>query len=311
MFGKKKKSDAQPTVAQAGANIAPDVVEQIRVMPERFYLAPRSRSNKTFLLVGVAVIVVGLLTAVALAIWKFGPAPVEQEAPLPDSSPALTPTPEATVPPIAEPTVAPTAEPTIAPTVQPTETPSPSPTPSGPSGASDEDNDGLSLDEERLYTTQPTVSDSDGDSYSDGDEIRKGYSPRDPSGRTLVADGLFTAVATSGGFRWAFPTAWLAQESTEGGVATVRLDTKTGETMVAERHPMSRLSTLLQRWGNPQVLEFSANGVAGARTADAIPRYYFVTPDKSAVVAVTYATGSSPSFSATFEAIIGTFRWGP
>ncbi|MDO8559941.1 MAG: hypothetical protein Q7S23_02780 [bacterium] len=310
MFGKKKKGDAQPTVAQAGANITPDVVEQIRVMPERFYLAPRSRSNKTFLVVGVVVIVVGLLTAVALAFWKFGPAPAEQETVSP-GSPSVTPTPEVVATPAGEPSAVPTITPTIEPTVAPTDAPSPSPTPSGPSGASDEDNDGLTLDEERLYTTQPAVSDSDGDSYSDGAEIRKGYSPRDPSGRTLVADGLFTAAATTGGFRWAFPAAWLAQESTEGGLATVRLDTKTGETIIAERHPMSGLPTLLQRWGNPPVQEFSANGVVGARSADAIPRYYFVAPDKSAVVAITYAAGSSPSFSTTFAAIIGTFRWEP
>ncbi|XLQ19670.1 MAG: sortase [Candidatus Moraniibacteriota bacterium] len=41
----------------------------------------------------------------------------------------------------------------------------------------DIDNDGLSLVAEYKYKTDPTKSDTDGDGYSDGDEIENGYSP--------------------------------------------------------------------------------------------------------------------------------------
>lgn len=41
----------------------------------------------------------------------------------------------------------------------------------------DTDQDGLSNDEERLYGTNPEKSDSDGDGYTDGTEIKSGYNP--------------------------------------------------------------------------------------------------------------------------------------
>ena len=43
----------------------------------------------------------------------------------------------------------------------------------------DFDNDGLSdYDENNVYFTNPELSDTDGDGYSDGDEVENGYDPR-------------------------------------------------------------------------------------------------------------------------------------
>lgn len=310
MFGRKEKNESAPAVIQAGVTVAPEVAEHIRVMPERFYLTPRSRSNRTFLVVGLLVIVVGVLTAVALAVWKFGPAPVA-----PRAGTEATPTPVATptVVPTVEPAAAPTEAPIVQPAVQPTLAPKPVagalPPPVG--GSTDDDGDGLTFNEERLYTTQPNVSDSDGDGFLDGAEVRHGYSPRDPSGRTLVDDGLFTAVTTGFGFRWAYPAGWLTQESVEGGGSSVHLDTKLGESVEAARYPMFELPALLERWGNPDVSEVTVNGITGARTNETVPRYYFITPDRTAIVAVAYDADTAPSFLATYEAMVGTFQWGP
>ncbi|MDD5083888.1 MAG: hypothetical protein PHT88_03030 [Candidatus Moranbacteria bacterium] len=41
----------------------------------------------------------------------------------------------------------------------------------------DTDQDGLSNDEEKLYGTNPNEADTDGDSYTDGTEIKSGYNP--------------------------------------------------------------------------------------------------------------------------------------
>lgn len=41
----------------------------------------------------------------------------------------------------------------------------------------DSDQDGLSNEEEKLYGTDPTVKDTDGDGYSDGVEVESGYDP--------------------------------------------------------------------------------------------------------------------------------------
>lgn len=45
----------------------------------------------------------------------------------------------------------------------------------------DSDQDGLSNDEEKLYGTNPSVKDSDGDGYGDGVEVESGYNPLKPA----------------------------------------------------------------------------------------------------------------------------------
>lgn len=45
----------------------------------------------------------------------------------------------------------------------------------------DADQDGLSNDEEKLYGTNPSVKDTDGDGYSDGVEVESGYDPLKPA----------------------------------------------------------------------------------------------------------------------------------
>lgn len=53
----------------------------------------------------------------------------------------------------------------------------------------DNDQDGLSDEEERAMGTDPRNADSDGDSYSDGAEVRSGYNPLKPSpGDKLIPD---------------------------------------------------------------------------------------------------------------------------
>lgn len=53
----------------------------------------------------------------------------------------------------------------------------------------DSDQDGLSNEEERLYKTDPQKRDTDGDSYSDGVEVRSGYDPLKPA----PGDKIFAA----------------------------------------------------------------------------------------------------------------------
>lgn len=45
----------------------------------------------------------------------------------------------------------------------------------------DSDQDGLSNDEEKLYGTNPSIKDSDGDGYGDGVEVESGYDPLRPA----------------------------------------------------------------------------------------------------------------------------------
>jgi len=56
--------------------------------------------------------------------------------------------------------------------------------------ALDSDNDGLSDNEENLYGTDPENPDTDGDGYSDGVEVKSGYSPikAAPGDRVVIAE---------------------------------------------------------------------------------------------------------------------------
>ncbi|MDD5110816.1 MAG: hypothetical protein PHI63_06435 [Patescibacteria group bacterium] len=307
MLGQKKQE--RPKVAEAGVTVAPQVVDQIRVMPERFYLTPRKGVNRTFIIFGVLVIVVGGLVAVALWVWKFGPLPGNiPGGPVATATPVATPTAPAGAPtPSASATP---AVPSPTPSVEPTETPTPSAT---PSGAIDEDNDGLTLNEERLYGTSPTNPDSDGDGYQDGAEVRNGYSPR-VAGKTLVDDGQFQTEswALPYGFSLSFPSGWAVQQSLEGDVASLEIDSRLGERFTAVRYPASELPALQAQWGNVETQAVTINGLPAMHIAGTPSRYYFTTADQTAVVVLTYeAPAGQASFATTFEATVRSFRWYP
>ncbi len=311
MFGHKKKES--PASAQAGLAVAPETLDRIHTMPERFYFAPRARANRAFVGFGGLTIVVGVLVAVALAVWKFGPAPAGGPAGTPAASPApaapaFTPVPAASPSPAA-PAPAPTPQASPAPAPEP----SPTPTPSGPLGTGDADGDGLTLDEERLYGTSPANADSDGDGYPDGAEVRRGFSPRRAAGATLADDGLFTSAKTSSGLSWSYPASWLSEEFDAAGVATVRLDTRLGEEITAARFvPAGRLP--LEAWLTQQgVIEVDDVEVGGrrAKRQQNPPGYYFASADGAAVWAVRYhwlGEGRS-SFAATFAAVADSVRF--
>ncbi|OIO51875.1 MAG: hypothetical protein CO003_01395 [Candidatus Portnoybacteria bacterium CG_4_8_14_3_um_filter_44_15] len=53
---------------------------------------------------------------------------------------------------------------------------------------SNDDNDGLTNREEKIYGTDPLNPDSDGDGYSDGEEIQNGYNPLVPSPDDEITD---------------------------------------------------------------------------------------------------------------------------
>jgi len=169
------------------------------------------------------------------------------------------------------------------------------------------------LNEERLYGTSPENSDSDGDGYNDGAEVRKGYSPR-VAGKTLVDDGLFRSESSSlpYGFSWAFPDIWVSQPSLAGGMATVQLDSRLGEHFTAARYPASELPALLAKWGNVKTQSITINGMPAVIVASTPSRYYFTSPDQTAVMVLTYdAPLGQLSLATTFEAIVNSYRWVP
>lgn len=328
---KKKKTDAAvvPTVVAP-----PQAVEQIRVMPQRFYVVSRRKANRTFVIFGLLFIVVGMLVVAALAIWKFGPLPGSRVPPQGTGTTAGPPVAAPTVVVSPTPVVLPTpALPTPEATPTPTSSPEPTPTPAVLSPASDEDNDGLTLNEERLYGTSPTNPDSDGDGYQDGAEVQNGYSPR-AAKKTLVEDGLFqVAPIGTSGYQWAYPVSWVTSENVEDGTTRIKLDTRMGEYGVAVVAPNPNdlsLQEYIKQSGaaidgrlttgpaeTPDLIEVSRNGLNGLMWLNPLQVYYSVDGGKS-IVGLAYlavSSGESPTFKRpsewefthTFEAILLSF----
>ena len=61
----------------------------------------------------------------------------------------------------------------------------------------DSDQDGLTNEEEKMYGTDPQKSDTDGDGYSDGAEVRAGYDPLKPAPGDKIIPDTVTSKATS------------------------------------------------------------------------------------------------------------------
>lgn len=74
----------------------------------------------------------------------------------------------------------------------PTATASPEPTdePSPTADIADQDQDGLTLAEEKFYGTDPNNPDTDGDGIKDGEEVRNGYDPLGPGKLDSDNDGF-------------------------------------------------------------------------------------------------------------------------
>lgn len=314
MFGRKKP--AAPTAGEPGVSVPPQNIEQIHVMPQRFYLSPRRKANRTFVVMGILVIIVGLLVAVVLALWKFGPLPGNlppEATPTPTGTPTAVPSPAPTETPAA-PTPVPTPEPTATPTPEPTPTPTPS-----VSGASDEDGDGLTLNEERLYGASPANPDSDGDGYQDGAEVQNGYSPR-AAKKTLKDDRLFKEVEFSMsatgffmGIGLDIPDSWLSQEGTDAAAPALQIDSRLGEYVRVAWLPNSErldLASWVRSQGNQTVEPVTIDGIPGLRTSEKPQRYYFEVPGRTNVIVLSYdAAGNAPSLLSTYQAIVKSFRW--
>lgn len=144
---------------------------------------------KILKLIMIAVIGLVVLGGLGFAGWYFllrAPAPAEQALPTTTPNPMPTPVPEEVVeqpPMIEQPVVTeqpPVAEESATSVNVPPPVPITPPTPvevTAPVQGKDTDTDGLTDVEEAIFSTNPTVADTDGDGYSDGSEVTNLYSP--------------------------------------------------------------------------------------------------------------------------------------
>lgn len=145
--------------------------------------APPSKSKKWMLIPAIALL---LLIGMGVAVWWF-----------------------LREPPAAQPTTPVVTLPTPVPEPQPTPEPEPQPEPvPEPLVAKDTDNDGLTdEEEERIYKTDMTKSDTDEDGYSDSVEVINLYNPAGFKPTKLIEAKLVQLyVSTTGTFQVLYPS---------------------------------------------------------------------------------------------------------
>lgn len=308
LFG-PKKSGVETANVVAGTpvvTITPQMVEQIHVMPSRFQLHPRTKSNRWFVAIGLGVIVAGAVVAATLVVLKMNGT---------DSGPTATSTPTGVASPPTEPApVSPEPAPTPAPPPAPAPTPEPTPAPE-PATAPDADGDGLSADEELLYSTLPASADSDSDGYPDGHEVTRGYSPR-VAGVTLLADGLVSQYAHASKLAWWYPAVWEPNDASAASGLLI-FDSRQGEQVAVTVRPNDGSRTP-QQWmaedglSGLQLLEVVPAGFSGARTASG-REVYLVSPDRAWVVAFRYTPDwvTAPKYPTTLLMMAASLRVTP
>lgn len=158
----------------------------------------------------------------------------------------------------------------------------------------DVDRDGLTDVEEDLYGTQLRLPDTDGDGYTDGQELLSGYSPLS-SGPVLLSDTALmnTYLNDAFGYSLLYPSSWLARPTDESRQEIVFVSS-TGEVMSFKvRDNASGVS--LNQWlvdnsaGNPSDFTSFANRAKLNVLVNASQMKYFIdVPASSKVIEVTY-----------------------
>ena len=239
-----------------------------------------------------------LLALVALGLggyyyWQYRKS---QPVPLPSQPIVTTVVPE----PIPSAPVVPTPAPVVVPPVTaPSLSEAPLDTPSTLLGDSkDTDSDGLTDVAEELFTTDPTLPDTDGDKYSDSSEIYHLYNPIGKEPMKLIDSGLVSIYTNPVfGYKLYYPKSW-AVGSVDSGYKDVLFSTFTGENIevrVFDRQPNESFLSWFERNASKEsygdyVAVTSVFKQSGYGRKDNLV-YFF--PTDQYVFAIIYHTGTS------------------
>ena len=181
----------------------------------------------------------------------------------------------------------------------------------------DADNDGLSYEEELVFSTNPNLEDTDKDGYKDGQEIINLFNPLLPS-KDLLTSGLVIRFNNSiYNYLLLRPKVWLAKA--EGGnLAEILIlpNTETGESFsissISNTSGLSLTEALVQ---NEDILGSAANfenysldGKEALRSKDGRK---VISLNGEYIVVIAYDTGSlgSANFDSTFAMMLNSFKW--
>ncbi|MBI5732204.1 MAG: hypothetical protein HY982_02485 [Candidatus Magasanikbacteria bacterium] len=197
----QKLRPVTPSSAGGGAGAVAIPSEPPALEEPEIEISPPLLSKKSLYVVIGVVIIAALVAGVIWAVWQSSKKKATPLSPLPAAAPAV-PAVAPAAPAASEETTPPVSETPAAPEVAPAPSAAPSEAPAitAPPAPVDSDNDGLTDEEEFKYgtdyqktdsdgdgltdyeeiiiwKTNPLSQDTDGDSYSDGTEIKNGYNP--------------------------------------------------------------------------------------------------------------------------------------
>ncbi|MBI4239780.1 hypothetical protein HY620_02250 [Candidatus Uhrbacteria bacterium] len=337
---KQETKALSPGVSQAAVPLQNEPV--VFAMPEKFREKPQ-RTSKAPLIIGlgiIALLLVGSTVAVLIVLSKPDPEkssvveikkeeqaqeqeqkkeeqPVQTE---PDQTQSIQVPAASTLPDEPEQKTEVQQE---APQQQTDTTESTTPLQQDAQGApgTDVDGDALTDTEERLYGTDVQKPDSDGDGFSDNDEILRLYDPLHPQGARLDTSGLVNTY-TNQTFKYSlyYPSSWIAKP-VNAAEKEVVLSTASGEffSITAEDNP-DHLSAL--EWytkvvspqeNNAQVQTSTSDTWTAVKSLDALTVYITRNTardrDGGIVIVLKYNinTKRSLEFASTFQMMLQSF----
>jgi len=331
MFGLGKKQK-EKKLKTGDSEFDSQIIEQVHVMPARFYVAPKKRHAGVIIIIVAGVILIGALVVAGYLLNQglINPGSIVSpgtnqtnlnpgQTGVNDNSNQPAVNTNQNVNAAVEPEVPTTTPTTTEPVVtEPdnsdvnTNTDIDTSTPVAP--APDIDGDNLSAAEEILYGTDSVNRDSDGDGFSDGSELLNGYDPRQ-AGKSLADSDLFTNYPNAA-YSISYPSRWRVREL--AGIDTeVIFQSNSGEFIEVLILPNTNNLSLSQWYSQQfpgtavnQLTAVKINNLEGLLSVDKL-NYYLVNPSHpGSIYLITYNTGNSSqaNFFTTFNLMVKSFR---
>ncbi len=337
MFKLRKQKSKKPAAEQLGLD--PNLSAQIHVMPKRFYVAPKKKHLGLIIIIVVGVLLIGSLAAVAIYLSQdlnqkpVSPATnqgqevgdnINQEPVLNQN---LNQNFDANVNSGVNANISTSTNINVGSTTTTNTNTnananvntntnaninSGSANPLGTTA--DLDGDGLTDGEERLYGTNPEISDSDGDGYPDAAELLNGYDPTKPAA-SLADSGLFISYSHPA-YSIIYPRGWEVRQQgeTKDEVLFIAATDEFIEVLIIPN--ISGLS--LSQWyeqefsvtDSSQLTVVEVNNLPGLRSSDNRNYYLIKEGDKSQIFILTYNIGNASltNFATTFQIMVKNFR---
>jgi uncharacterized protein YggU (UPF0235/DUF167 family) len=184
-----------------------------------------------------------------------------------------------------------------------------------PSAAQDDDEDGLSNNEEALLGTNAKASDSDTDGFKDAEELNNGYNPAGP-GKITANESLATYLNTTFNFSLLYPKNWNKTiASTDDSVMFTADNHQFVQILVQPNSNQDDIVDWYKKTFNVQSVPNNqlviSEGWDGVKAPESLT-VYLTNKDKAYIYVVTYNLGTSKmlEYKNIFDEMVRTLKLG-